>query len=629
MKDQISIEGRSKVLNVAFVIVNIIGLVFLVMGNHASFEESAGLFNTIGLILMIISIGGLILFKGRVMMSSFSRVVVGGLFIVSGLVKANDPIGFSYKLEEYFEDGALAFRIKEWFNSPEFSMEFFMDYALLLSVLICIAEIVLGVLTIIGGKIKLVSYLMLFMMVFFTFLTWHTSSCDANARFTDRDRYEMTDGVAQIKINEAPNDPAITIVSQTDKEVVVDELKQPQCVADCGCFGDALKGSVGRSLTPSESLWKDIILLYLVVWIFVAQRKIRPNTGKENLIYTGLSMLVIVFFSWVFGWYFPIGFGLVAILGALWTLRAGGKWLGNHYGSILFVTFICSLLVIYVLAYVPVKDYRPYAIGSNLKEKMNDGIDAKYENVLVYENVKTGEQDVFPDESKEWDKRPDIFDSKKWKFVENRQKEVVKGKLNSINDFKPSIRVQDVSPLEKALLFVSDTLDAHKVKLMTVFSLEYESAYQIPFEEYEMYPEEYPEDKFNILDTLEVMDTLFQDIDAKDAIIDMDNVVLVISKRLEDGNWSRMNDIKKIAAECKEKDVPMIMICNASSDEIVAFRKKNKLNVPIFTMDEIELKIISRSNPAVLVLEKGVVKAKYGHRSFPAVDKFKSSYLNK
>ena len=32
----------------------------------------------------------------------FCRIVVGGTFIVSGLVKANDPLGFSYKLEEYF-----------------------------------------------------------------------------------------------------------------------------------------------------------------------------------------------------------------------------------------------------------------------------------------------------------------------------------------------------------------------------------------------------------------------------------------------------------------------------------------------------------------------------------------------
>ena len=31
------------------------------------------------------------------------RILVGVLFIISGLVKANDPLGLSYKMEEFFE----------------------------------------------------------------------------------------------------------------------------------------------------------------------------------------------------------------------------------------------------------------------------------------------------------------------------------------------------------------------------------------------------------------------------------------------------------------------------------------------------------------------------------------------
>ena len=34
------------------------------------------------------------------------RLLVGSLFIVSGFIKANDALGFMYKLEEYFEPGA-------------------------------------------------------------------------------------------------------------------------------------------------------------------------------------------------------------------------------------------------------------------------------------------------------------------------------------------------------------------------------------------------------------------------------------------------------------------------------------------------------------------------------------------
>jgi hypothetical protein len=36
-----------------------------------------------------------------------SRILVGALFIISGLIKLNDPLGFSYKLQEYFSADVL------------------------------------------------------------------------------------------------------------------------------------------------------------------------------------------------------------------------------------------------------------------------------------------------------------------------------------------------------------------------------------------------------------------------------------------------------------------------------------------------------------------------------------------
>ena len=76
------------------------------------------------------------------------------MFIVSGLIKANDTLGFSYKLEEYFENGALAYRIRDWFGWDSFSLEFLMDHALMLAIIMCAAEIILGFAILFGTKIK-------------------------------------------------------------------------------------------------------------------------------------------------------------------------------------------------------------------------------------------------------------------------------------------------------------------------------------------------------------------------------------------------------------------------------------------------------------------------------------------
>jgi len=78
------------------------------------------------------------------LLTTISRIFVGSLFIVSGLIKANDTLGFSYKLEEYFENGALAYRMRNWFGWDSFSLEFLMEHALLFAVVMCALEMVLG-----------------------------------------------------------------------------------------------------------------------------------------------------------------------------------------------------------------------------------------------------------------------------------------------------------------------------------------------------------------------------------------------------------------------------------------------------------------------------------------------------
>ena len=88
---------------------------------------------------------------------NFFRIFVGILFIFSGLIKANDPTGFGYKLEEYFE---------------VFHMPFFIGYATAIAMLLCVLEIVLGALLLFGFWRKQVTAGLLGIIIFFTFLTF-------------------------------------------------------------------------------------------------------------------------------------------------------------------------------------------------------------------------------------------------------------------------------------------------------------------------------------------------------------------------------------------------------------------------------------------------------------------------
>ncbi len=133
----------------------------------------------------------------------FSRIFVGGLFIFSGLIKLNDPVGTQIKMEEYFEVFAIDFG--SFFH-------IFVPWALEIGMVLIVLELALGFAVLLYYRMNVTMWVMLSLMVFFTFLTFYSAYFDK--------------------------------------------------VTDCGCFGDAIK------LTPWESFYKDIILMVFVLHLF-------------------------------------------------------------------------------------------------------------------------------------------------------------------------------------------------------------------------------------------------------------------------------------------------------------------------------------------------------------------------
>jgi uncharacterized membrane protein YphA (DoxX/SURF4 family) len=84
------------------------------------------------------------------------RIAVGILFIISGLIKVNDPLGLAYKMDEYFA-------VWHWAWASPFS--------LYLSIGMNLFEIAAGVALLLGIAPRLVTQLLLVLIVFFTFLT--------------------------------------------------------------------------------------------------------------------------------------------------------------------------------------------------------------------------------------------------------------------------------------------------------------------------------------------------------------------------------------------------------------------------------------------------------------------------
>ncbi|NOQ72025.1 MAG: DoxX family membrane protein [Crocinitomix sp.] len=580
---KLDIIGRSLILNIAAIVLNIFAVVLIAKGFHESTESGAFIMKLSGFVLIAITLFVMAILKGMLLFSYVSRVLVGGLFIVSGLVKANDPWGFAFKLEEYFEPTGLTadFSFFGWFEG----------YELQLSILICVAEIVLGVAVILGGKIKLASWSLVIMMIFFSWLTYYTYSCNASQLLALQDGSEFG----------------------------------RQCVTDCGCFGDALRGSVGRSLTPLESFWKDLVLFYLCIIIFINQWKIKLNTVKENWIMVPASLLVVIFFSWVFGWMFPIFFALIAMLGAFIMANLNIGKIGKAWKMAMFVAFISILFSLYTASYLPIKDYRPYAIGNDINKQMTNGIDEVAEFVLLYDNKETGKVDTFALD--QWE----VYgDTNIYAYKDRTKKTIIEGSPHSIQDFSAVIDYEQLSETDKANAYIDSVIKAD---------------YQNYYEDKLLIASEYGVDTIPVIDydTLYYPDSSYTkkgtytglidpstkfSMDLTKYLISADNMFLMTIRDIESVNEGSIPSFKSILEGAKENNIPFFVLCPSSGEVVEAFKQKYDFDATFLAFDGIEVKIIVRSNPGLILLKKGVVMDKWPSRSVEDFEDIYADYIN-
>ena len=109
---------------------------------------------------LLIVLGTILKIISNKMMIHFLRFSYASFLIFSGSIKLIDPIGFSYKLQEYFE---------------VFGMDFLVPLSLILSITVILFEICLGIFLIYGFQTKKVMWGNLLLMIFFTFLTFFSA----------------------------------------------------------------------------------------------------------------------------------------------------------------------------------------------------------------------------------------------------------------------------------------------------------------------------------------------------------------------------------------------------------------------------------------------------------------------
>ena len=209
----------------------------------------------------------------RSVIMTYVQHFCGSLFIFSGFVKAVDPLGTAFKMEQYFAEFYYTFSETALsFIAPLFP--WLSEHALLISVAMIVFEIALGVMLIVGARPRLTAWLFFLLVVFFTILTgftYLTGYVPSGVNF-----FEFGQWGPYVETN--------------------------MRVTDCGCFGDFLK------LKPRVSFFKDVFLLLPSVYFVLAYRQMHQLfSHRARLIIVGLSaLLFLVFCVRNYAWDEPI-----------------------------------------------------------------------------------------------------------------------------------------------------------------------------------------------------------------------------------------------------------------------------------------------------------------------------------
>ncbi|WP_066633085.1 BT_3928 family protein [Labilibacter marinus] len=270
-------------------------------------------------------------------------------------------------------------------------------------------------------------------------------------------------------------------------------------VTDCGCFGDALK------ISNWQTFIKNVIICLPTVWLYLNRKNFNEEVSAVN------KVLITAFFT----------LGIIGV---------------SQYS----------------LKHLPVLDFRPYKVGSNIHEGMiipEDAEQPEYETTFLME--KGGEQKTFTAENYP-------YTDSTWVFVSSKTKVLKKGYEPPIHDFV--------------------LMDAEGV-------------------------------------------------DQTQNIINNDNpILLVVSSQIKKGTWSegKQEQIKALKDAIYEQGVKTYFLTASADDDITKFEFEGDGGFEYLNADETMLKTIIRSNPGLVLLQKGNVVGKWHHNDIPQVAEFKN-----
>ncbi|HMQ47673.1 MAG TPA: DoxX family protein [Saprospiraceae bacterium] len=538
---------------------------------------------------------------------SYLQNFCGALFVFSGWVKAIDPLGTAFKMEQYFAEFEAAFS-GTWFSFLAPLFPWLSKYAISFSVGMIVFEIVLGILLLIGGWRKFTAWAFFLLVAFFTFLTGFTyltgyvpSDPVYVVQNVSGETREITgDEVAELEGAWKAIDTIKVNFFQFGKwgPYVATNMK----VTDCGCFGDFLV------LEPKVSFLKDVFLLIpALVFLFFWRQKHQLFSAP---IRTGIVLL--------------------STTGLILYCFSNYKW------------------------DLPHADFRPFREGRNIRLERNmEEIAGGNIQTIAYEltNKASGEKKIIPvaeylQTYKDYPK--DSWDSEQ--ITSEPSIQLVKSKDAPEGYVIPAAEGEDfeqelVKYLKGRWKIASDTftkvVEPTKISDFEAgdangndktYDILNEEGYSFMIIAYKLKADEVSTTTRVVEDSIYVVDTLAQ----ADSIILTRRLDRVDKRQVEEKvyTWNNhylepwVNQVNPVMEAAAGNKIPVFAITAlAEPEKLNSFREITQSTYPFYTADDIMLKTIIRSNPGVVLLKKGEIIQKWHYSKLPPFATIQSQYM--
>lgn len=461
---------------------------------------------------------------------SYVQNFAGILFIFSGWVKAVDPMGTAFKMEDYFNEFYATFQGTAFnFLAPIFPT--LVNFSLVFAIVMIIFEIVLGVMLIMGDRPKLTSWLFFLLVVFFTALTGFT----------------FLTGYVPMDANFF-NFGAWTEYKASNMRVT-----------DCGCFGDFIK------LEPRISFYKDLFLLipaFYFIWRWKDMHQLM-NSGKRTFIIGVLMIALLLYCVYNFFWNEP------------------------HV------------------------DFRPFKNGTNVAAIYNKEKASMAEVKVTAMKMKHRTNGTIKTFSYE-------------EYMKNLS--VIMEDYETIEQIKsePSIKPTKISDFSVYDFNDEEQIDYYLFDGNTFLS--------IP-----IYKAKYSVERKNVTlpDTIYRLDTIMVE-GFKDSVTTVRNIdkIATVDKEINVYTWDKslvkvLNQKIKPLVESAQKDkIPaVVLVSGLDKEKVASLAAAADLDITFHIADEKFIKTIMRSNPGIILWNKGVLLQKWHHKKVPSWDEIKSTYL--